>query len=190
MIGENGLDSEHNVIRCISMTQPFATLVALGAKSIETRSWRTWYRGPLLIHAAKSFPNRARELCNREPFAGVLAEAGYSNPISGQVDPKQLPLGQILAVCTLKHCVRIGTPDVGLPPPEPELSFGDYAAGRYAWILRDVQPLPEPVAASGSMGLWEPDRPILEQLSSHLPHMQSMQNTQNIQQIQHLPHVR
>ncbi len=158
------MGGEANSIKCITLFQPWASLVSLGVKSIETRSWRTWYRGPLLIHAAKSFSNRARELCNREPFARVLADAGFTdptNPGSSQVDPKQLPLGVILAVCTLKHCVRIGTPGVNLPPPEPERSFGDYTARRYAWILRDIQPLRKPVAANGSMGLWEPEQATL-----------------------------
>jgi len=42
-----------------------------------------------------------------------------------------------------------------LPPDEPELSFGDYTPGRYAWILADVKLLPEPVPARGALGLWE-----------------------------------
>ncbi|MBF6612186.1 MAG: 2-oxoglutarate dehydrogenase E1 [Chloroflexi bacterium] len=148
-------------IKCLTLLQPWASLVALNARKIETRSWRTWYRGPLLIHAARAFPRWARDACKQEPFAKVLAEAGYTHPTSGQVDPAQLPLGMILAVCNLKHCVRIGTPGIDLPPSEQERSFGDYSAGRYAWVLSDVQPLPKPIAAHGSMGLWEPDENVL-----------------------------
>lgn len=40
-------------MKALSLTQPWASLVAVGAKRIETRSWRTSYRGPLAIHAAK-----------------------------------------------------------------------------------------------------------------------------------------
>lgn len=40
-------------MRAISLWQPWASLVVLGAKKIETRHWSTNYRGPLLIHAAK-----------------------------------------------------------------------------------------------------------------------------------------
>lgn len=40
-------------MKAITLTQPWATLVAIGAKRIETRSWATRYRGPLAIHAAK-----------------------------------------------------------------------------------------------------------------------------------------
>ncbi len=40
-------------MKAISILQPWASLVALGHKKIETRSWNTKYRGELLIHASK-----------------------------------------------------------------------------------------------------------------------------------------
>src|SRR4051812_34650242 len=78
-------------IKCLTLLQPWASLVALNARKIETRSWRTWYRGPLLIHAARAFPKSMQNLCKQEPFAKVLAEAGYTHARSGQVDPGRLP---------------------------------------------------------------------------------------------------
>ncbi len=42
----------------LSLHQPWATLLLLGAKRYETRSWRTDYRGPLLIHTSVAFPPR------------------------------------------------------------------------------------------------------------------------------------
>ena len=152
---------EADSIKCLTLFQPWASLVALGAKHIETRSWRTWYRGPLLIHAARAFPRWARDLCKQDPFATILLAAGYAHPLSGLVDTGQLPLGVVVAACNLKHCVRIGTPGIALPPSEPERSFGDYSPGRYAWILSDIRPLPTPITARGSMGLWEPDQTVL-----------------------------
>ena len=44
-------------MKALSLTQPWATLVVIGAKRIETRSWHTSYVGPLLIHAAKAIPS-------------------------------------------------------------------------------------------------------------------------------------
>jgi hypothetical protein len=40
---------------------------------------------------------------------------------------------------------------------DQEHAFGDYSAGRYAWLLADVQALPEPVPCKGARLLWEPD---------------------------------
>ncbi len=61
-----------NMMKALTLTQPWATLVAIGAKCIETRSWRTSYRGPLAIHAAKGFPKAAWNLCLGQPFKSAL----------------------------------------------------------------------------------------------------------------------
>ena len=64
-------------MKALTLTQPWATLVAVGENSIETRSWGTSYRGPLAIHSAKGFPRDARELCRMSPYRGVLGRHGY-----------------------------------------------------------------------------------------------------------------
>lgn len=40
-------------------------------------------------------------------------------------------------------------------PDEPELSFGDYSPGRFAWLLADIRPLSQPIPARGAQGLWD-----------------------------------
>jgi hypothetical protein len=40
-------------VKALSVRQPWASLIACGRKTVEIRSWRTAYRGPLLICAAK-----------------------------------------------------------------------------------------------------------------------------------------
>lgn len=39
-------------MKVISLKEPFATLIMNGDKKIETRSWKTNYRGELFIHAS------------------------------------------------------------------------------------------------------------------------------------------
>lgn len=138
-------------MKALTLRQPWATLVAIGAKKIETRSWKTNYRGPLAIHASKRFPKSAREhsyqTAGLSPWhiLNVLTEAGY--------DPHLLPTGVVVATCILARVVCI---EGGFRlPKEPELSFGDYTQGRWAWFLRDVSRLPEPVPATGHLGLWK-----------------------------------
>ena len=41
-------------MKALSLMEPWAALIAAGVKSIETRSWRTAYRGPLYIHASRA----------------------------------------------------------------------------------------------------------------------------------------
>ncbi len=142
-------------MKALTLTQPWATLVALGAKTVETRSWRTNYRGILAIHAAKGFPISARELCTESPFCEALSGVGYG-----------LPRGFIIAICRLDICVptdacfigeRTAGPDAqgSFSITSQEHSFGDYSPLRWAWILKEVRVLPEPVAAKGALGLWE-----------------------------------
>lgn len=147
-------------MKVLSLTQPYASLVAIGAKKIETRSWATGYRGPLAIHAAKGLdPVDGREglayLCQREPFASALGNAGLT--------AAALPLGAIIAIVELVDVVSIienwqyEIHGFKVIPEEPERSFGDYTGGRYAWLLRIVQQLRAPIVARGALGLWDYD---------------------------------
>jgi single-strand DNA-binding protein len=136
----------------LSLWQPWATLVAVGAKRIETRSWR--YKGEvpvqLAIHATKTFPPAARALCSEEPYQTVLRVNGYRSPES-------LPLGRVLATCTLLQCVPVET---CRPDDYAELAFGDYTPGRFGWLLDDVRRLDPPVQARGAQGLWRWEPPV------------------------------
>ncbi len=42
-------------MKALSIQQPWAWLIVAGFKDIENRSWRTSYRGPVLIHAGKKY---------------------------------------------------------------------------------------------------------------------------------------
>lgn len=147
------------LIQAISLWQPWASLVAIGAKRIETRSWRTGYRGPLAIHAAKAFPKSARELCCEPIFSEALFGPGkhcYTSTLD-------LPFGAVIATCRLADCLKIlkiknGTVYLEkrhiFSVKENEYAFGDYTPGRFAWILEDVTKLPEPIPAKGFQRLW------------------------------------
>lgn len=144
-------------MKALSLYQPWASLVALGLKRMETRSWATPYRGPLAIAASKRFPAEARELCAEWPFYEALE-------LDGITSWRQLPTGVVIATCTLVACVPTQVVIKGLhdargrfPFTAHEDAFGDFSAGRYAWLLADVVKLPEPVPVRGSLGLWEWD---------------------------------
>lgn len=126
-------------MKAISLLQPWASLIAIGAKKIETRSWSTKYRGPLAIHASRS--NKNQLLRFMEPFLKALRGIGI------------LPLGAIVTTCNLVDCVKM-TQEFIDTVQSPELDFGDYAVGRYAWILENIKPLEKPIPASGALSLW------------------------------------
>lgn len=76
----------------LSLTQPWASLVACGQKQIETRSFKRNFYGPLAIHAAKAFPRECQRLCREEPFQSALQHPGIWTTDG-------LPRGAIIAVC-------------------------------------------------------------------------------------------
>jgi len=137
-------------VKALTLTQPWATLVAIGAKKIETRSWNTTYRGQLAIHAAKGFPQEAQHLCFQEPFRSYLG--AYVKLNETYFGSHSFPIGCIIATCNLVEVRKvIGT----VVASEHELAFGNYAIGRYMWILENIVALPEPVPAKGALSLWE-----------------------------------
>jgi hypothetical protein len=136
-------------MKALTLTQPWATLVAIGAKRIETRDWITYYRGEIAIHAAKGYPKDARALVSTSPFAEVLGT-------------EVLHTAQIVAVASITKCfqfteasvrrVREGSSIGSLPPHE--LAFGNYDVGRYGFVLSNVRRLERPIYCRGSLGLW------------------------------------
>lgn len=127
-------------MKALTLTQPWAQLVALGLKRVETRSWRTNYRGPFAIHAAKGMPHEAWEFAMDEMSLGVA------------VAPSKLPRGAIVARARLVDVVPVE--DVRDTISDREHAYGDYSDGRFAWLLEDVRVLGVPVECRGSLGLW------------------------------------
>jgi hypothetical protein len=202
-------------VKALSLWQPWASLVALGVKTIETRSWSTSYRGPLAIHAARR-PVREKVVIGAYE-AWLPDEPGRPHPNHPDGRPARLycnspktsfdlarwwplPFGAVVATCTLVDVVpmkahtepttdhaahlMVGTRfDAGrllLARPSEGFSgsgrsitthfewatdvvddqrpYGDFAPGRYAWLLADVKPLAEPIPVRGRQGMWEWDR--------------------------------
>ena len=132
-------------MKAITIYQPFATLIAIGAKTFETRRWRTLHRGKIAIHAAKKMPPRMWNLFWQDPFYKHLKDAGVR-------DPTRLPRGAVVCVAELTDCI-----DTSLAKdiPADERSFGNWTPGRYAWKLENIQRLPTPIDARGQQGLWD-----------------------------------
>ena len=143
-------------MKALSLTQPWATAIALGIKRYETRSWSTGLRGDICIHAAKGFPAYAQQFFEDQQQEGLL------------LPDSDLPRGAIIAVCSLTACLH--TEDVW-PTIEPiERMYGNYEPGRYAFRLANVRVLPTPVFCKGALSFWpvppEIEAQILGQLEA------------------------
>ena len=127
-------------MKAISLWQPWASAIALGHKTIETRGWSARYRGPIAIHAAKIWKAEQRA------FAALLKER-YG------IDLEDAPRGAIVATATVADIQP--TEALEYRVGEIERLLGDYSPGRYGWILENIEPLPEPVYHSGKQGFFE-----------------------------------
>jgi hypothetical protein len=137
------------LLKALTLTQPWASLVATGAKRLETRSWRTTYTGDLVICAAKGYPPDARDLSLLRSFREGLEP---------QFDPYALPVGVALCVVRLLACVETERLEklqlVGVKPAAKELLYGNYEPGRWAWAMDNVRMFLQPIPVRGSLGLW------------------------------------
>jgi activating signal cointegrator 1 len=156
-------------MRGLTITQPWATLIAIGARRIETRSWRTAYIGELAIHAGKTCDADSRELFTRTspdwPFCDALLKGGVPYRLEGGRYTFDLPMGAVVATSRMWGCPRMsdGVDGVGFAGPwaqhnhlitPDEIGFGYFHDGRYGWLLENVKPLRHPIPCRGAQGLW------------------------------------
>lgn len=140
-------------VKAISLWQPWASAVAIGAKEYETRSWSTPYRGLLAIHAAKRWTSNESIYFNRfcQQFPDLIERWNYNEDIR-----YPLPLGAMLGVCELTAIYRTEElyPKIG----DMERALGNYERGRFAWRLKVVEMFPEPTPCRGMQGLFDWER--------------------------------
>lgn len=144
-------------MKAITLWQPWASLIVTGAKKIETRSWPTNYRGPLAIHAAKTWNLELSGMLSYWHIQGGLAPlVGQPLDVTGNswpgVKDEHLPRGCVIAVCQLVDCIPVDK--LTLEQVEVEKHYGNFSPGRFAWMLDSVQALPDPVPTRGMQGLW------------------------------------
>lgn len=128
-------------MKVLSLTEPFATLIMNGSKRVETRSWKTNYRGELYIHA--SMTKISKDDLNDKELMSL-------------VDVNKLNYGYIVCKCKLVDCICMTDEYVKDMKDNnyTEYVCGDYEGGRYAWILEDVEVLDERIAVKGHLGIW------------------------------------
>lgn len=155
-------------MKILTLWQPYASLIALGLKQYETRSWGTTYRGPLVIHAAKRpFVNAdgSKTICQSSWQAWlkasslVEAERWADIPLA-----TELPLGAVVAITHLEDCRRTEA----IQPTPLESAVGDWADGRFVLRLTDLQPLPTPIPWAGQQGLRDAPAEIQDKIRAVL----------------------
>lgn len=154
-------------MKCISVWQPYATLIAIGAKCFETRGWSTPYRGPIAIHAAKStesLENLADHLKMARWTGGPIAADTYPAYVLAAIRAhytqpftiRDFPLGKVLCICELIECWP--TAKLTTQLSRQERAFGDFGPDRFGWELKVVELFDQPIAVKGNQGIWDWER--------------------------------
>lgn len=129
-------------MKAITIKQPWATLIAEGYKEYEFRTWRTKYRGDILIHAGKSIDKKSMERFKH-------LNLNY-------------PIGQIIAKATITDCVKVddNLRDM-LSKKNPIVYQGVVSKTSsnwdgYGFKLENVQKI-DPIEVNGKLSLWDYD---------------------------------
>ncbi len=140
-------------MKALTLYQPWASLVAAGIKTTETRDWapHTYLIGErIAIHAGRH----------------VVANHRYLNPavrdavtdLFGQRWDLVIPKGAIVATAVVAHAYRVNESANHNGQAHQKDPYGNYQPGRWIWVLEDIKPLEPPIPARGSLGLWEWDQ--------------------------------
>jgi len=128
-------------MKALTLWQPWATMIALGHKTIETRSHDrfAWLKGhQLAIHAGKRYHAEAFE---------YLMDLGFNALQSLLIEP-ECPRGAVVAVARVADARWLSVDD-------QEAACSDCDQFTFGLVLADVRIMGFPVPARGSQGVWE-----------------------------------
>lgn len=126
-------------MKIITIKEPFATLIAEGYKEYEFRTWKTKYRGEVLIHAGKGIDKKAMERFKH-------LNLNYSS-------------GKIIAKAVLTDCIKIDdSARKMLKNIDKNLVYSsvieDTDWNGYGFKLENIEKI-DPIEINGKLGLWD-----------------------------------
>ena len=158
-------------MKALSLWQPWASLVAFGEKKVETRIWKTSYRGPIAIASTKAerplpgigmsrdsklFQEYFRLASERHGWgARYWPEKDREGWNVCPPDLRRALCGFGAVLCTAELVAIEETSAVRDDLDEKERVFGNYEDGRYAWFLENVKRFDRPIPVKGNRMLWK-----------------------------------
>lgn len=122
-------------MKALTIKEPWATLIIEGYKKYEFRSWKTNYRGKILIHAGKSL-----ERDQAKKFAEYNLE--YS-------------CGEIIGEADLVDCIKVTEEFDKELKKKNSLVYGNSGhVQNYGWKLENIKKYDKKIKVNGKLGLW------------------------------------
>ena len=124
-------------LKVLTLRQPWATLVAEGIKKYEFRSWKTNYRGKILIHAGIGIDKEDMKK--------------YKNM------NLKFPSIRIIAIVEIEDCLELDEKLNKKIIAEKNVAYGNKIRTGYAWKLKNVKKINYGKDVNGQLGLWNID---------------------------------
>ena len=122
-------------MKVLTIKQPWASLIIEGYKKYEFRSWKTNYRGKILIHA------------------GLSLEKDIQKRFSGY--NLNYDLGCIIGEAELSECILVDEKfNKELNDINPMVYAKSNHVEKYAWKLENIKKYNKPIYVKGKLGLW------------------------------------
>lgn len=121
-------------MKALTIKEPWASLIIEGYKKYEFRSWKTHYRGKILIHAGMRLE---RDMLERVPNYNLK----YSK-------------GAIIGEAEIVDCILVDEKfNEELTSMDPFVYKNNHV-GTYAWKLENIKKYEQPIYIKGKLGLW------------------------------------
>lgn len=137
--------------KALSLWEPWASAIRVGAKTWETRSWPTNYRGDLLICAAKHTNEVLLKTLLEDSLWQQSLRPLRAKP-EGLVTRSDLNFGMAVAIVELRDCIQTEALHENRVV-RLQQHLGDFSMGRWAWQLENIRPI-VPVPVKGRQGLF------------------------------------
>ena len=121
-------------MKALTIKQPWATLIVEGLKKYEFRSWKTSYRGKVLIHAGQGIDKEA------------LKRFEHLN--------LEYPSKRIIGEVTIEDCLPLNKELNERITNENKLVYGTKDRKGYAWKLTNAKKIQSDKEVKGQLGLW------------------------------------
>lgn len=134
-------------MKALTISEPFASMIAIGDKIVENRTWPTKFRGRFAIHAGKGTQYIDKiTLLNDYPDAGCV-----------------IALADLVECYAIEHIIDMASKSPGTragnsPYTWRDLAYHEHTEGPYCFVLANVDPLMWPDPAKGKQGFWEWER--------------------------------
>jgi hypothetical protein len=139
-------------IKALTIRQPFPELILRGRKPFEIRSWKTHYRGPLLIHS------------------GMKMDSEFARKLG--LNPEKLTTSSFVGVAVLSDVRPYTREDAKLL--KKNRAGGGWYPGLFSWVLNKPKPyrLAHTIKAKGQLGLFTVPAPVAKLVQPYLRRLQ------------------